>query len=115
MRGNMAETVAEAEAQQFRLPEKFENWRSFAGLLDGYKIAAEMGLDLPAWGREQQARYQQNRRWDLSVLELRLMLFYQFRADYWTGYDYHERDAMVDDLLRALSKKTGQPYPSEQP
>ena len=44
------------------------------------------------------------------MLELRLMLFYQYRADYMSGYTYHERDHLVDSLLAALSEQTGQPY-----
>jgi hypothetical protein len=38
------------------------------------------------------------------------MMFYEYRADYFGGYTYHERDAVVDSLLQALSEKTGQPY-----
>ncbi|KXK52494.1 MAG: hypothetical protein WA009_09720 [Phototrophicaceae bacterium] len=43
MRDGMAETVAEAEAQTLVLP-KFEDWREFALLLDGYMVAEELGL-----------------------------------------------------------------------
>ncbi|MFO7323522.1 MAG: hypothetical protein DIU68_017470 [Chloroflexota bacterium] len=38
------------------------------------------------------------------------MLFYEFRADYWSGWTYHERDDLVDSLFLALSRATGQPY-----
>lgn len=44
------------------------------------------------------------------MLELRLMLFWACRADYFTGYTYHEHDDMADSLLRAISVKTGLPY-----
>lgn len=105
----MAQTIAQAEAQSFALPE-FSRWREFAGLLDGYKIAEEMGGNLRDWGAKQEAVYLRTGSWALTVLELRLMLFYEFRADYFTGYDYTERDEIVDSLLSALSLKTGQPY-----
>ncbi len=108
-----AATAAAANAQQFVLPVRLEEWRAFARLLDGYKIAKELSFDLRDWGYAQEQRFEQSQQWDLSVLELRLMLFYQFRADYMTGYTYHERDALVDSLLRALSRQTGQPYGQE--
>lgn len=109
MRNGMAETIAEAEAQSFELPE-FSNWRRFSVLLDGYKIAAEMGVDLGEWAVQQQNLYLETGTWDLSVLELRVMLFFQYRADYWSGYDYTERDPYVDSLLQTLSQKLNLPY-----
>lgn len=48
--------------------------------------------------------------WELTILELRLMLFYEFRADYRTGWGYHERDDLAESLLRALGEQTGLPY-----
>lgn len=109
MRDGMAETIAEAEAQTFELLE-FSNWRRFSVLLDGYKIAAEMGFELGEWGARQEKIYNETGTWDLSPLELRVMIFYQFRVDYWTGYDYTECDECVDSLLRALSQKLNLPY-----
>ena len=105
-----ATTAAAANAQQFALPVDLQDWRTFAGLIDGYQIAEELGYDLRKWGSEQEQRYTQSDEWTLEILELRLMVFYEFRADYMMGYTYHERDDVVDSLLRAISRKTGQPY-----
>jgi hypothetical protein len=113
MAEQMATTVAAADAQQITLPTQLGDWREFAGTLDGYKIAAELGFDLGQWSKNQEQQYEETQRWDLNVLELRLVLFYEFRADYFTGYTYHERDDLVDSLLCALSRKTGLPYGQE--
>jgi hypothetical protein len=117
MRNGMAETIAEAEAQEIQIPQKFDDreWRQFAGLIDGYKIAKEMGIDFHRWGYERQQKYEQTGRWDLNLLELRVMLFYQYRADYMSGWTYHERDHLVDSLLQVLSDTTGQPYTPYKP
>lgn len=112
MRDGMAETVEEAEAQTFTLP-KFEHWREFALLLDGYKIAEEMGFTLFDWAYTQEEHFNRTHQWDLSILELRILLFSQCRADHMGGYTYHERDHWVESLLRMLSIQTGQPYGQE--
>jgi hypothetical protein len=111
MRGRMAETSAEAQAQTLKLPQNIDgDWRGFAGLMDGNQIAQEMGLDFHSWGQSQEEKYQNSGCWELPLLELRLMLFYEFRADHMTGWTYHERDSLVDSLLQSLSEKLGQPY-----
>src|SRR5688572_11544054 len=110
MEKKRAVTIAEAQAQTLTLPT-FEGWRTFAGLMDGYKIADELGLDFHAWVIEEQKRWRETGRWDLDVLHLRLMLFQAFRSDYMTGWDYTEHDDIADSLLRALSEQLGQPYP----
>ncbi|HEX6291166.1 MAG TPA: hypothetical protein VFZ66_18425 [Herpetosiphonaceae bacterium] len=105
-------TISEALAQRWKLPERFDDqtWRSFAAQIDGYAIAEELGFDLRSWAAAQEQAYQQRGRWELNPLELRLMIFYQFRADYMSGYTYHERDELVDSLMAALGTATGQPY-----
>lgn len=105
-----AETVAEAQAQTYTLPESLEGCRQFAALVDGYKIAEELGHDFRVWPTEQEDLYHQTGQWNLNILELRLMLFFEFRADYMSGYTYHELDDLVDSLLLKLSELTGQPY-----
>jgi hypothetical protein len=105
-----ATTVAAANAQEFALPAQLDDWRRFAALLDGYAIAKELGYDLLAWGAAHDQRYRDAGHWDLTVLGLRLMVFYEQRADYWSGYTYHERDDTVDSLLREISRMTGLPY-----
>lgn len=110
MRNGMAETIAEAEAQPLTLPA-LQDWREFALLLDGYMIANEMGIDYVQWSAEQDERYEQTGIWNLSVLELRLMLFYACRQERWTslpGDWYYSK--MADSLLRAISAQTGLAY-----
>jgi hypothetical protein len=110
-----AKTAAAANAQQYELPARLDDWRAFARLVDGYKIAEELGYDLLTWGKAQDQHYRQTGTWELNVLGLRLMLFWEYRADYWTGYTYHERDGIADSLLRELSRQTGLPYvPDDQ-
>jgi hypothetical protein len=104
-----AETVVEAEAQQFTLP-RFKDWRSFAGLMNGYSIATELGLDFHAWAGTQIGHWEETGAWNLDVLHLRLMLFYAFRADHMTGYTYTEHDDMADSLLHELSQQLNLPY-----
>ncbi|AFZ24725.1 hypothetical protein Cylst_2516 [Cylindrospermum stagnale PCC 7417] len=108
----LVKTVVKAQAQVFTLTEKFDDqaWRQFARLIDGYAIAQELGFDLMTWGETQETAYRQSGIRHLNILELRLMLFYEFRADYMSGYTYHERDHLVDSLLAVLSKATDQPY-----
>jgi hypothetical protein len=110
-------TLDDAQTQPWQLPAQFDDqtWRQFASQLDGYAIAKQLGFDLISWGAAQEQHYQQHGRWELHVLELRLMLFYQFRADYMTGYTYHERDDLVESLLLALSSASGQPFQSRTP
>ena len=109
MSDKRAETVAEAQSQTFTIPE-FADWRGFAGLINGYKIAEELGLDFPKWGTEQKERWETSNQWDLDLLHLRIMLFYTYRADYMTGWDYTEHNEMADSLLQVISEITGQPY-----
>src|SRR4051794_3166974 len=101
MAARVAESVVEAKAQTLCLPPTFDDqaWRRFAGTLDGYKIAAELGLDLFAWGSAQEAAFRRVGAWELDTLELRLVLFYLLRRDYMTGYTYHELDDIVDGVL----------------
>jgi len=109
---NIAQTVAEANVQSFTLPA-LRDWREFAGLLNGYDVAKELGFDVIEWGSQQETIYTRSGDWELNVLELRLMVFFEYRADYFTGYTYHERDDIVDSLLQALSIQTGLPYHRE--
>ena len=109
----MIETVAEAQKQEFTLPE-FKQWRTFARSINGYKIAEELGLDFGKWTVEQVKHWKETNHWDLDILQLRIMLFYAFRSDYMTGYTYTEHDEMADSLLQAISKKSGHPYTPKQ-
>lgn len=59
------------------------------------------------WGPAQEAKFEATGVWGLDSLELRIMLFYEFRADYMSGYTYHERDHFVQSLLEELRGKAG--------
>lgn len=109
MTDKIAKTVAAAIAQEFTLPE-FSQWRQFASLINGYPIAAELSLDFGSWGNEHHKNWAASQTWDLDLLHLRVMLFYIFRRDYFTGYTYTEHDEIVDSLLQAISEITQQPY-----
>ncbi len=101
MTSKMASTVAEAQVQAFTVPD-MDEWRQFASLVDGYSVGQELGFHVIDWSREQQVRYEETGTWDLSVLELRLMIFAQQRIDRWSGMTYHECDHIVESLLAAL-------------
>jgi hypothetical protein len=108
------EDVVDEATKPFALPKRFDwrTWPAFAGEIDGEKVAAALGLDLNEWGLEQERRYKTDGRWHLTVMELRLMLFYESRADYWIGATYYDRDALADSLLAELGRATSQPYRS---
>lgn len=101
--------VAQAEAQTLVLPA-FKDWRRFAGSLNGYRIADELGIDLWAWSAEKRKHWEQTGQWALGVLSLRLVLFATFRYDYMTGYIYTEQDEYADSILQELSRLLDQPY-----
>ncbi len=110
---NRAKTVTQANAQTFTIPSSVDaDWRRFAGLLDGYAIAEELGVNLMRWAGDTVGLAMQRGKFEdsISVLDLRLMLFAVFRSDYMSGYTYTEHDPEVDFILQALSQKTGQPY-----
>lgn len=113
MASKRATSVAEANAQTFTLPTSLDdNWRGFAGLLDGYQIGEELGFNVMTWSSETLKPAMASGQFtdDTSILDLRLILFGLFRSDYFSGWTYHEHDREVDFVLQALSVKTGQPY-----
>lgn len=98
-----AKTRVEAEAQTLDLPPQFPaNWRGVARLLDGYAVAGDMGLDFGTWTTAQVEAYYQSGVWNLTTIELRVMLFWAYRSDYFTGYTYNEHDRAVLADLDAL-------------
>jgi len=77
---DIAQTVAQANAQEtkftnYELNVETSIWLSYAYTLDGYFIADEMGIDLLDWGGEKIHTYRVSKEWQLSLLELRLLLF----------------------------------------
>jgi len=108
-----ATTIAEANQQQLTIPNSLaDNWRRFAGLIDGYAIAEELGAETTRWTVDvvQKAMKQGGFAPDVGILDLRLMLFFAYRADYFNGYTYTELNPEVDFILQALSERIGQPY-----
>lgn len=106
----VAQTRAEAEAQELVLPNQYEQWSEFAYLLNGYKIAEEMGFDLMEWRSKRLAEYEATGKWNANILELRLLLFAQARAAH---FSWGEPFDMVDSLLRELARQTGQHYETD--
>ena len=75
-----AQTVAEANAQEMRLATCELNlasnvWLGYAYTLDGDLIATELGINLLDWGGEKVRKYRFAKEWQLSLLELRLLLY----------------------------------------
>jgi protein-S-isoprenylcysteine O-methyltransferase Ste14 len=111
-----AKTRAEAEAQQFSLPARYEDWGRFASLIDGYAIAEEMGLGkLTDWVRPQMRAFEQTGAWSVeTVMELRLLVFFKGRQGHFYGEAEHETFKVVHSLLKAIAQRTGLPYDDPQ-
>ncbi len=111
-----AKTRAEAEAQDFTLPARYDDWGRFASLIDGYAIAEEMGLGkLTDWVRPQIRVFEQTGEWPVeTVMELRLLLFFKGRQGHFYGEPEHETFKVVHSLLKAISQRTGLPYDDPQ-
>ena len=123
-----AKTRAEAEAQPFTLPARYDEWGRFASLIDGYAIAEEMKLvaaiglpqetgigALTTWARPQVQAFEQTGAWQVeTVLELRLLLFFKARQAHFYGEPEHETFKAVHSLLKTISQRTGLPYDDPQ-
>jgi hypothetical protein len=107
-----AQTRAEAEAQAFTLPARYDGWIEFAHLIDGYAVARDMGLgDLREWAQEPFREYEESNQWKVdTVLELRLLLFYKARQLRFSYELEFQTFPIVHSLLKALAEKTDQPY-----
>jgi hypothetical protein len=105
----MAETLEEANAQMLTIPI-FEGWFRFAHTLSGYNIFARLRrADSIGDLRHKHTRtYYETGRWEGSLLELRLVLFMEARAQRHGAYPgYHPDEdpkfrAMMTDLLDAI-------------
>jgi hypothetical protein len=105
---NRAKTVAEAEAQQFTLPRSYDDgWRGFAQILDGYAISEELGKPGRVLRRELQYKHRTNPA-DLSLLEVRLLLFLEVHRERFVGGAKPYR--RVEDLLMRIAEMTEQSY-----
>jgi hypothetical protein len=109
----IARTLAAAEAQTLDILPREERaehaWIRIAMMMDGYNISHELlGRDARAWFGEiyetQGERPPLEFLRQLSVMELRLLLFAYYRADYWNnGGSTSEEEA--NDILDVLREK----------
>jgi hypothetical protein len=109
-------TVAETEALELRFPSSpatfDKEWRGIAGVVDLHEVTKELGYEWRAWGDPRYIEYNQTKSWDhlKTLLEMRLMLAYLQRVDYFSGYTYHECDEAVDALFQKMSQASNKPY-----
>ncbi len=75
----MVSTVEEANAQTLDVPE-YDGWFAFAHLLNGYDVADELGLELGTFSNEKSKLYGRTGMWEGTLLELRMVLFFEARA-----------------------------------
>lgn len=109
-RDSVAKTAEQATAQNFTPPAEFTtDWPALAATLDGYAIAEELGFDLMEWAPEHLRLIQNGRKPELSLLELRLVLFYVYRSDYFGGGS-NSHALYADDLFAAMAEQCGQIY-----
>jgi len=108
MTDEIIRTLEEAERQPFTLPA-LGDWVEFAALIDGYTIANELGFDLLDWANKRIDNYRETGYWHANIMELRLLLFFFFRADHFAGGSSW---AEANSLLIELSRQTGQPLPT---
>ena len=104
------ETVEEANAQRLHVPE-YKGWFGFTHILSGYNLAEELGLELHELRQERAAQYDQIGRWEGTLLELRLILFFEARAMRFAGAPgYNPNDnpgyrEYIQSLLGAIRQK----------
>lgn len=76
---------------------RFEDWKSFALSFDGELMCRQMSIRPTAWYSQQMKMYKQRGEWNLSLLELRLMLYLEAnKVKYNGGVENRER---VESLL----------------
>ena len=105
-----ASTVAEANAQTLDVPE-YEGWFVFAHLLNGYDLADALGFELGAFSNGKSEHYAETGVWEGTLLELRLVLFFEARALRMAGAPGYnpnnnpEDRERIRDLLSAIRQK----------
>lgn len=111
----LVQTVAEAEAQQLEMPERFEDWQFFALLMNGYSIAKELGMaEYADWSWEQLDRYDQSGEWHTNTLGLRLILFFYQRYFHHSGEPVYLQDFhRIDSLLHTIAERRGLDYQTD--
>lgn len=107
---SVASTVAKANAQGFEPPRFFdEQWRECAQTIDGYAIAEELGLELTEWGSINLELVSRGGRTGLNFLELRLVLFFLQRSDYFSGGS-SSNEVPADQVFAEMAAVVGRPY-----
>ncbi len=109
---DMARTLAEANAQMLTVPE-FEGWFRFAHTLDGYTLFHSLGRadGIGDLRNEHLRAYRETGTWRGSLLELRVVLFFEARAQRHGAYPSYSPDddpkfrAMMMSLLDAIRKR----------
>ncbi len=94
-----ARLMSEANSMDLKQP-RYDEWKQFAALLDGEKVCREMGIRPTAWYAQQLRNFKKAGVWNLSLLELRLMLYLEAnKAKYNGGV---ENRARVESLLAVI-------------
>ena len=102
---------AETRAASARLNFTFSgynDWSRLGHTVNGYALCDEMGVAWGDWWHSQVARYEATGRWDIPVVEMVMILFFQARSRRFVwGPDPFD---LIDSLLHAIAEKTGQIY-----
>ena len=109
-RDPVAKAAEQAEAQNFTPPTEFTtDWPAIAATLDGWSIADEPGLDLMEWAPEQLQLIQDGRKPELSLFELRPVLFCAHRSNHFRGVS-SSNEHYADDPFAGMAEQCGQSY-----
>jgi predicted nuclease of predicted toxin-antitoxin system len=85
---------------------QYKAWKPFAMAFDGESMCRQMGIRPTAWYAQQMKNYKQTGAWNLSLLELRLMLYLEAnKVKYNGGVENRER---VESLLTEIRKQIGE-------
>jgi len=106
MNDNPAQTITEAEAQAFTVPQ-YSHWVKFAHQVDGYALCAELGVE-PGDFLQQTRLKLDSQPGTVTVIEARIVLFLQARAMRFNAGP--EPYAFINALLAHIAQQVGQPY-----
>jgi predicted nuclease of predicted toxin-antitoxin system len=90
----------QAEREKFIAPD-YVHWRAFAESLDGEALCREKGIR-KGWYAQQCREYARTGEWRLSIVELRLILYFEANKSKYNGGI--ENRARVESLLNALKE-----------
>lgn len=106
--GTKVQTWEEAEQVEPITISGYKDWYRLARLVNGYELATQKGFDLKKWGRQKHINWQDTHRWDLSLIELLMMLFYFWRKQHMTGGASWGEE--IDSILHEIAQLKGQKY-----